>query len=209
MGKRIDFSMGAQAMASGDYTGDVYEDRERDEARATLLPSISESHDRDRRESNVSHGSLGRTTSRDTTGAPAGWKLRRAGTMDSALRKQQSVHRNRFFPSRHSHDDEPSITDFDERMEKGMAGIPETTAENTPRGSASHTPHARIDPRSGLISPQAVRMYTDESDPSEMSSGGHGMLGPLPNAQGPALPSPVAMSAGKENVAGLGLKKFT
>lgn len=198
MGKRIDFSMGAQALSSGDYTGDVYEDRERDATRAaTLIPvsiNVTEpSQSRGRRGSTVSHTALGRTTSRDTvSGAGGGWSLRRAGTMDSALRKQpSSVHRNRFLPSRRSHDEPPM--NFDERMESGMAGIPEVkTGENTPRGGtagAAGTPSgalgARIDPRSGLVRPQAIRLSTDESIAPEVSGNGQSLFSASPNGRGP------------------------
>ncbi|KAJ4325148.1 hypothetical protein N0V94_000862 [Neodidymelliopsis sp. IMI 364377] len=69
--------------------------------------------------------------------------IQRVGT-NSSLGARQSVHRNRFF-SRGRHGDE----------ETGMANIPE--GESPPNGKE------KLDPRSGLVSPRAVRMSTDDS----------------------------------------------
>jgi small-conductance mechanosensitive channel len=69
--------------------------------------------------------------------------IQRVGT-NSSLGARQSVHRNRFF-SRGRHGDE----------ETGMANIPE--GESPPNGKE------KMDPRSGLVSPRAVRMSTDDS----------------------------------------------
>jgi len=232
MAKRFDFSLGAQAMSSGDYTGDVYEDRDRELHRAAgripLNVARESLQSRTRQEDSIySNGALGRTTSRDTTNtASHGWGLRRAGTMDSNHRgagKPQSVHRNRFFPSRLSHDEAPlsAGAEFDERMECGMAGIPEAsrTAENTP--ARSNTPFVgsgvgglvggRIDARTGLVSPVAVRLTTDESVGVGAQDGG--VLRTVPNGLGlPDEPDPVALPLGRERVDGLGddveMKKF-
>ena len=66
--------------------------------------------------------------------------IQRVGT-NSSLGARQSTHRNRFFSRSRNGDEE-------------MADIPE--GDNTP-------PNEKLDPRSGLVSPRAVRISTDES----------------------------------------------
>lgn len=68
--------------------------------------------------------------------------IQRVNTNASQTARERT-HRNRFF-SRNRHGDE----------EAGMADIPEAETPPTQK---------KLDPRSGLISPQAVRMSTDES----------------------------------------------
>lgn len=85
---------------------------------------------------------IGRTTSADTDD-PRPLPLHRVGTDSSAAR---SNHRNRFF--RRARGDSLSM------VESGMAGIPEDE---------------RLDPRTGLVSPAAVRTRTREDGQPEAS----------------------------------------
>ncbi|KZM26256.1 calcium ion binding [Ascochyta rabiei] len=71
--------------------------------------------------------------------------IQRVGT-NSSLGAREHYHRNRFF-SRSRHGDE----------EIGMANIPEGDFDNSPSGKE------KLDPRSGLVSPKAVRMSTEDS----------------------------------------------
>lgn len=137
MGRRVDFSLGMGSMGLNDPSGDVLDDRENEARdRATIVRVTSPSrHSQERIPENGSRPShdSGRSTS-----------IQRVGT-NSSQQGRASTHRNRFF-SRNRHTDE----------EIGMADIPEADYDTPPRPN-------RLDPRSGLISPQAVRMSTDES----------------------------------------------
>jgi small-conductance mechanosensitive channel len=137
MGRRVDFSLGMGSMGLNDPSGDVLDDRDTEARnRATLIRVTSPSrHSQERNTENGSRVShdSGRSTS-----------IQRVGT-NSSLQARERTHRNRFF-SRNRHGDE----------EIGMAGIPEADHDTPPRTD-------KLDPRSGLISPQAVRMSTDDS----------------------------------------------
>jgi len=129
MGRRVDFSLGMSAVQSQELTGNVFEDRQ--------SPRLPPSLQSPTRSDNSSMGrSAGRSTSfsRSNQGI-GGAELTRVGT-DSTLARQRSSHRNRFF-GRGS-----KGADDSELMEAGMANIPE---------------ERRLDPRSGLISPAAIR----------------------------------------------------
>lgn len=166
MNKRVDFSLGARAAASMDNSDDVFEARERsripieiteasrerqrsEELRRSIERAASQSHDR--------HG-LGRTTSRDDQFAPAPGGLNRRST-DSGSRWRTSTHRNRFFgrPGRPG-------TGEEHLMESGMADIPENPTTQPSTAGTGATANERLDPRSGLVSPAAWRMRTDESN---------------------------------------------
>jgi small-conductance mechanosensitive channel len=109
MGRRIDFSLGMQAVSSSDLTGDVFEDR-----RSPRLPPTVTSPTRSDHST-----SIGRSTS--FSRGLGGAQLTRVGT-DSTLARQRSNHRNRFFGRRGdmAHDDS-------DIMEAGMADIPENS----------------------------------------------------------------------------------
>jgi hypothetical protein len=137
MGRRVDFSLGMGSMGLNDPSGDVLDDRDTEARnRATVIRVTSPSrHSQDRVTEN---GSRVSHESGHSTG------IQRVGT-NSSLGARERTHRNRFF-SRNRHGDE----------EIGMAGIPEAEYDTAPRTQT-------IDPRSGIISPQAVRKSADES----------------------------------------------
>jgi len=135
MNKRVDFSLGMKDIAAADLTGDVFEDRERSRFPNNIPASVlRSSQDRARGSSE-----LGRTTSHDL---PGGGKLRRIGT-DSSATHSRASHRNRFFSrNRGQGADE----------EQAMSNIPEDIRMSSVE---------RLDPRSGLVSPAAVRLSSD------------------------------------------------
>ncbi|KAK3713463.1 hypothetical protein LTR37_008421 [Vermiconidia calcicola] len=170
MNRRVDFSLGARAMASADMDGDVYEDRDR--ARIPLEVAQA-SHSRER-ETEALRKSLEKSlkeeneavrhTSRDERPFGPGTLNRRS--TDSANR--WPVHRNRFF----GRGARPGTSDEHGLMENGMADIPENPSTS---GSQAPSNHQRLDPRSGMVSPQAWRMTTNESNvhpPQIRESGG-------------------------------------
>ncbi|SMR45372.1 unnamed protein product [Zymoseptoria tritici ST99CH_3D1] len=183
MTKRVDFSLGMQNAAATDMSGDVYEDRDPTRAQMNIIQA---SRDRERsrasqervRESNELH--LARTTSREQPDfAPAGGGIVRRST-------SASVHRNRFFGRR-----KPAAGD-EAMLESGMAEIPE---------EGGTTPHNRIDPRTGMVSPAAWRMTSDQSNLAPQNSAstaappqlprqvsGHGSLGDVTNGSVPTYP---------------------
>lgn len=164
-GRKYDLSLGMSEISSGDMTGDVFDDvhhprlpiRLQSPSRPGHGRSSQERHSHDRQSHDIA-----RTTSRAGTFGPG--MLNRASTEGP---KAGSVHRNRFFSRasvRPSHDVE--------RMEAGMAGIPEV---GSPPSEPSH-----MNPRTGTIGPQAVRMETNDSLRSEMTEHGRSLFeGPL------------------------------
>lgn len=171
MGKRVDFSLGMSSISSGADFGDVYEDRTPVLPPTIVTTSPSPAPPKSRG-SEDSH-SLGKTSSRDSNG------MARMASNTSSSR----THRNRFFPrkSRLGNADEGTSLDDLERGErdygrefgvKDMPMIPEASgaasvvdwAEETGRSrrgtvgdeSRGFLSGGRIDPRSGIVSPQAV-----------------------------------------------------
>ncbi|KAI5369631.1 Putative EF-hand domain, mechanosensitive ion channel MscS, LSM domain superfamily [Septoria linicola] len=184
MSKRVDFSLGMKSYAAmGDLTGDVYEDRNFDKPRIDIIEA---SRERERSEararSSQERAARASYESAHSTGRDAfvaGGLARRA--TDASGRARSSMHRNRFFGRSHGEADD---------MERGvaMADIPEESRNAT----ASNTPGGRIDPRSGMVSPAAWRMTTDESNlhppvppqlPRQVS--GNGTLGNVPHVEVP------------------------
>nr|POF26075.1 putative mscs family protein [Quercus suber] len=175
MNKRVDFSLGASSLVSGDFAGDVYADRER-----VQIPIEITEASRDRRAAASRRSQddayrpsqeTARSTSRDT-GVLGMGNLARRNTEGEGRwgtgRSSGSVHRNRFFGRGRADHDESGL------MENGMmADIPEVPS--TTHNSASNTPlgQQRLDPRTGMISPAAWRTRTDESNvhPSVVGSG--------------------------------------
>jgi small-conductance mechanosensitive channel len=121
MGRRVDFSLGMQAVSASDLTGDVFEDR-----RSPRLPPTVSSPTRSDHST-----SIGRSTSvsRGIGGAP----LTRIGT-DSTLARQRSNHRNRFFSRRGDR-----VLEDSDVMESGMADIPEKSYLDPRSGLISPT----------------------------------------------------------------------
>ena len=147
MNKRMDFTLGMKDISPADMVGDVHDDRERSRSQAarvainvnsaTPRPSVAP---RDRSTSVATANA--RSSSVSDRLRPG--SLMHRGTAPAG-RTSSSTHRNRFFGRGGSQD-----TD---RMEAGMAGIPEERSGL----------NSRMDPRSGLISPTAMRMNTNQS----------------------------------------------
>ena len=160
MGRRVDFSLGMSAQASSDMAGDVFEERSRPRIPISVLspsPADGERRSGDSRPGRRS-SDVGRTTS-----------LARRSTESEShnSRTSQSVHRNRFFNRNRGN----TLQDEQAAMESGMADIPEnpnTGANNTGANNtgANNTPGStgRLDPRTGLVSPAAWRLQSDESN---------------------------------------------
>lgn len=131
MGRRMDFSLGmTSAGVGGDIIGDVYNDREAARVPKTVVTAASPGRERST--------SSARTTSRMSNISGIG-SITRRGT-EPARRTSGSLHRNRFFGHR------------GQDVEMGMAGIPEDPSSTDNGGNSG-----RIDPRSGIISPAAMR----------------------------------------------------
>lgn len=162
MGKRVDFSLGMSSISSGDQFGDVFDDPVKPrlpiqhQDRVTSPPQSRASEDET--------SSLAHTTSRDSAGG-------------------SKAHRNRFFSRTKSKMDSSRERGISlEELEEGRSGrnhsvvydmpdIPEASGAN----SIARTPgfgitppemahmqrvgtgfEGRIDPRTGIVSPQAV-----------------------------------------------------
>lgn len=145
MGRRVDFSLGMSSVSSGDLMGDVHDDRENEAARTRIPINVTApSRQSTSRRAHDQSSSVGRSTSRANTFGPGNLRQRLTEPVSGSLpRHSNSIHRNRFF-GRKSQDTE--------RMETGMAGIPEHGSDGQ-----------RLDGRTGLISPQAMRTTTNES----------------------------------------------
>ncbi|KAF2013105.1 hypothetical protein BU24DRAFT_442274 [Aaosphaeria arxii CBS 175.79] len=144
MGRRVDFSLGMRDISAGNMTGDVFEDRESNErAREAVIRVTSPSrHSQDR--SRTSHDTARSTSIADRPSRQFG-SLHRVNT-DSSQARDRSNHRNRFFGRGfRAHQDE----------ESAMADIPENGNPSSSR--------ERLDPRSGLVSPNAVKMESREN----------------------------------------------
>ncbi len=133
MSKRLEFSLGTKGIEAGDIIS-AFNDRE-----PLHVPKPSRSPAKVR-ENNDSSGFVACTTSHEASS-----HLGRGSTESQMrFRHTQSVHRNRFFGK------EKAMTregvEVADMMEQGMAGIPENDLGM-----------AHMDPRSGTISPRAVR----------------------------------------------------
>ncbi|KAK3675630.1 hypothetical protein LTR78_004714 [Recurvomyces mirabilis] len=185
MNKRVDFSLGANSFIAADFAGDVYEDRDRPRIPAEILEA-SESRERRRASQEGSSGSqdIGRTSSREHPRSFTPGNLARRSTTDSGSRYPPtrpgggSIHRNRFFGRGGASNLRPGTSEAD-LMEGGMmADIPEVpSGQNTAGQTPPHTAGSeRLDPRTGMVSPAAWRMDTNESNlhPAPVVSGGLG-----------------------------------
>ncbi|RDW83080.1 hypothetical protein BP5796_04571 [Coleophoma crateriformis] len=167
MSKRVDFSLGMSSISSGADFGDVYDKPK------PRLPTITNTSPSPGRLS----GSRDGRSSQDVDGE----SLARTSSRDSQLGKITSsssgrTHRNRFFGrGRSKLGSAEEGTDMDD-LESGrgfsiadMPDIPEASGANSAnlgsgmptegisrRGTDSEAPASRIDPRSGLVSAQAV-----------------------------------------------------
>ncbi|KAL6720708.1 hypothetical protein ACLMJK_002633 [Lecanora helva] len=148
MSKRVDFSLGMKDVSSADLMADLSDDR-RPEIRTGSATRSREARQRiieeDEAERREDEGVIKRAESRNGR-SPFG--MRRVSTDRSSMKRGNSlVHRNRFFSrNRKKHDGEEE----EDLMEQGMADIPESAG-----------PSEKINPRTGIISPQAVRRSTE------------------------------------------------
>ncbi|KAI7281502.1 hypothetical protein KC345_g4108 [Hortaea werneckii] len=184
MNKRLDFSLGMRSMAAYDDVGDVYDDRSRNRVPISVTEA-SRSRERASQESAArSSHDMARTTSRDSHLAPG--NLARRSTDSRWRHGSGSVHRNRFFSR-----SRPETGDEAGMMESGhMADIPENPSAGGSGGAGSSSP-GRLDPRSGMVSPAAWRLNTDESNirpPSDHTSAS----GALGAPEGHSLPRKAA-----------------
>ena len=164
MSRRVDFSLGMKDVSAANMMGDVYDDNPRLQV-PQFASSMSRSRSiRDRiarEEEEHENPILGRTSSRVSHDGEARSRfgLHRSSTeSQSRLSKSYStVHRNRFFGRRGKG---AGIDGADQDlMEQGMADIPES-------GPSS----GNLDPRTGIISPQAIRLETNSSGGDESLS---------------------------------------
>lgn len=158
MNRRVDFSLGMSSIASGDMSGDVFEER------TPKLPShiTSPSHSTDYR-NRVSESSQSRPRQSLDHGRSTSLKRRDTDQESTA----SSSHRNRFF-GRHrattANATSTTIMSQDElaRMESGMARIPEVDPYTAVGRPLSQQQNAHMDPRTGIVSPAAVRMHSND-----------------------------------------------
>ena len=138
MSRRVDFSLGMKDVSAADMAGDVFEDDERDRARQRAIINVtSPSRERTSNDARPSTSNdVGRSTS--ISSALSNTITR---TSDHANEQEgsrtRSIHRNRFFGRHRTGQDD---------AEAGMAGIPE---------------NEKMDPRTGVVSPQAWRPSMD------------------------------------------------
>ena len=151
MSRRMDFSLGMKGRTANDFVGDVHDDRERSMARVVDAAKASQIADAPRkptpRSSRERSSSMAQARSSSISDRlrPGHLMHRSTAGYEPAPRTSTSLHRNRFFPRRSEEAD---------MVEEGMAGIPEESRTATP---------SRIDPRSGMISPQAVRTTSGQT----------------------------------------------
>lgn len=143
MSKRLDFSLGMKDVSSADMMGDLYESVTPSRAGFRRNSNPSPRTPRTIPEEDHPEDDLGRATST----SQSRFSLNRTSTESrSKVRGGHSVnHRNRFFSKRSKK--EPTGSEYEDLMEQGMADIPEALE--------------KIDPRSGLVSPLAVRTNTE------------------------------------------------
>ena len=160
--KRVDFSLGMKDISSADM-GDL--DSNRNQTRVPDMRTDSNSRSRETRariieedEANrrEDEATIRRAESRSGNGrSPFGLGRRTSTDTQSRMRRGTSlIHRNRFFLRDRRPDDADEERDL---MEQGMADIPEAAG-----------PSDRMDARTGMISPQAIRPST-ESDNSDVA----------------------------------------
>ena len=168
--KRVDFSLGMKDISSADM-GDL--DSNRSQTRVPDMRTDSNFRSRETRarmneedqaERREDEATIRRAESRSGNGrSPFGLGRRSSTDSQSRIRRGSSlIHRNRFFSRGKRPDDGDEERDL---MEQGMADIPEAAG-----------PPDRMDARTGIISPQAVRPST-ESDNSGAAMPATGITG--------------------------------
>ena len=155
MSKRVDFSLGMKDVSSADIMGDL--DSKCSQTRVPSIRTDSSSHSRETRARIIEEDEANRHEDEATiqqaesrTGnsrSPFGFGRRTSTDSQSRMRRGNSlIHRNRFFSRAKRTEDGDEERDL---MEQGMADIPEVAGQP-----------ARMDPRTGVVSPQAVRPST-------------------------------------------------
>lgn len=160
MSKRVDFSLGMKDVSSGDMMGELFEKSPsrvsdfnvksslRSRNKHQQIREENEGEDEEEGE-NAQGNSLRHRASRSTESRVRFGSTRTFSESPNKPRSTHSViHRNRFFSRRNRKDN--SDGEYDDLMEQGMADIPESSA-----------PPTRLDPRSGVVSLQAVQMPRD------------------------------------------------
>ena len=156
MSKHVDFSLGMKDVSSADIMADLGEESR------PKLPSNSHARDirargaaeddaeRDAEMRDNGRISIDRSSSH-ASASRSRFGMRRSGT-DRSANSQGPVHRNRFFSrSKQGNDNRDEEEGF---MQQTMADIPEL-------GPVLREETSRIDPRTRMVSPQAVRPSTD------------------------------------------------
>ncbi|KAI9746126.1 MAG: hypothetical protein M1818_000807 [Claussenomyces sp. TS43310] len=158
MSKRVDFSLGMSAISSGAEMGDVYEDREK--PRIPVMSKTSPSPARGGRTSQDDNSSLARSSTIDS-------RLQR---VDSGTGSMQT-HRNRFFgrskrrgiaeEGTAMQDLEAGVRSLTNLSSADMPDIPEASGATScsapiTQPLARSGSGSKIDPRTGIVSPQAV-----------------------------------------------------
>ena len=153
MSKRVDFSLGMKDVSSADIMADLGD--ERSPARIPDIRTSSASRSREARQRIIEEDEAERREDEETirlaesrASGRSPFGMRRTSTDRSNMKRGTSlVHRNRFFSrSKRRRDGEEE----EDLMEQGMADIPEAAGQSD-----------RMNARTGIVSPQAVRPSTD------------------------------------------------
>lgn len=174
MSKRVDFSLGMKDVSSADIMGDL--DDNRSQSRVRDIRADSNSSSRETRARIVEENEANRRQDEATIrraesrtgngGSPFNLGRRTSTDSQSKMRRGNSlVHRNRFFSRGKVTDDGDEERDL---MEQGMADIPEVAG-----------PPDRMDPRTGVVSPQAVRPSTESGNSDAPGPTNSGPLQPF------------------------------
>ena len=159
MAKRVDFSLGMKDVSSADIMGDL--DDNHSQARIPQIRTDSNSRSSETRARFVEQDKANRREDEtfirhagSRTGnsrSPFGLGRRISTESHSKMKRRNSlIHRNRFFSRGKRTDEGDEERDL---MEQGMADIPEAAG-----------PSDRMDPRTGTVSPQAVRPSTESGN---------------------------------------------
>ncbi|MCJ1306729.1 hypothetical protein MMC25_000372 [Agyrium rufum] len=177
MARRVDFSLGMKDISSGNLTGDVYDSsptmgripdiRKMSPSRSRSVRKAipEEKEPEDENDGNYFNGArtgskLGRSNTRisknDGEGSKSRFTLHRAATDNqnggNGGGGGSKVHRNRFFGRRGARERAEVESEYQDLMEQGMADVPDG---------------GRMDPRSGIVSPRAVRTESEDEDGEE------------------------------------------
>lgn len=166
MSKRVDFSLGMKDVSSADIMADLGDERSptrihgfrnRAASRSQEARQHIDEEDEAHRREDDAH--IRKAETRGGNGrSPFG--IRRTSTDKSNLKRGTPlIHRNRFFSRGQKRAEGEEEEDL---MEQGMADIPEATG-----------PSDRSNPRTGIVSPQAVRPSMDSGVSNPAETAGH------------------------------------